>query len=69
MNTIQVLFQHLYLILLDLYEVRHLQNFLLAGEAHANALSGFVKKVDRSVKTTSITTADELRQAIEELGR
>ena len=28
-------------ILLDLYEVRHLQNFLLAGEAHANALSGF----------------------------
>ncbi|MDR4235360.1 malonyl CoA-ACP transacylase, partial [Priestia megaterium] len=31
--------------------------------------SGFVKKVDRSVKTISITTADELRQAIEELGR
>ena len=28
-------------ILLDLYEVRHLQNFLLTGEAHANAFSGF----------------------------
>ena len=42
-------------------------NFVEIGPG--NALSGFVKKVDRSVKTISITTADELRQAIEELGR
>ena len=42
-------------------------NFVEIGPG--NALSGFIKKVDRSVKTISITTADELRQAIEELGR
>ena len=28
-------------ILLDLYEVRHLKNFLLFGEAHADAFAGF----------------------------